>query len=81
MQSSQVATESNAKPSMGKTEDRGGDVKYSSHSLDEVAGMIRSTISAYEVKVNILSCILYEKKYTSSNIVSGLNLFQKILFA
>ncbi|KAF5735361.1 Exocyst complex component sec5 isoform 1 [Tripterygium wilfordii] len=28
-----------------------GDAKYSSHSLDEVAGMIRTTISAYEVKV------------------------------
>ncbi|KAI3993207.1 hypothetical protein MKX01_009950 [Papaver californicum] len=50
--SSQVATESNAKPLMGKTEDRGGDVKYSSHSLDEVAGMIHGTISAYEVKVH-----------------------------
>lgn len=28
-----------------------GDGNYSSHSLDEVAGMIRLTLSAYEVKV------------------------------
>ncbi|OVA06363.1 hypothetical protein BVC80_8885g11 [Macleaya cordata] len=50
--SSQVAAETNVKSSMSKTEDKVGDVKYSSHSLDEVAGMIRNTISTYEVKVH-----------------------------
>ncbi|GAB2270641.1 Exocyst complex component S5A [Dionaea muscipula] len=44
--SSQVAADSNANASFNKTEE-----KYSSHSLDEVAGMMRSTISIYEVKV------------------------------
>ncbi|GLT62621.1 hypothetical protein SLA2020_352420 [Shorea laevis] len=32
-------------------EEKIGDGKYSSHSLDEVAGMLRSTISLFEVKV------------------------------
>ncbi|XP_021283589.1 exocyst complex component SEC5A-like [Herrania umbratica] len=34
-----------------KSEEKVGDGRYSSHSLDEVAGMMRSTISVYEVKV------------------------------
>ncbi|KAK6938280.1 Exocyst complex component EXOC2/Sec5, N-terminal domain, partial [Dillenia turbinata] len=49
--SSQVSAESNVNASANKTEERIGDGKYSSHSLDEVAGMIRSTISVYEVKI------------------------------
>ncbi|XP_048442489.1 exocyst complex component SEC5A isoform X2 [Pyrus x bretschneideri] len=49
--SSQVSTESNANTPANKAEDKVGDGKYSTHSLDEVAGMIRNTISAYEVKV------------------------------
>ncbi|GAB4845139.1 Exocyst complex component S5A [Ancistrocladus abbreviatus] len=44
--SSQVAADSNVNASANKFEE-----KYSSHSLDEVAGMMRSTISIYEVKV------------------------------
>ncbi|TYI39161.1 hypothetical protein ES332_A02G078300v1 [Gossypium tomentosum] len=35
----------------GKSEEKVGDGRYSSHSLDEVAGMMRGTISLYEVKV------------------------------
>lgn len=34
-----------------KSEEKVGDGRYSSHSLDEVAGMMRGTISVYEVKV------------------------------
>ncbi|KAL4651561.1 hypothetical protein ACB092_01G169400 [Castanea dentata] len=49
--SSQVSTESNANTSANKTVEKVGDGKYSSHSLDEISGMIRSTISVYEVKV------------------------------
>ncbi|KAB1212086.1 Exocyst complex component SEC5A [Morella rubra] len=49
--SSQVPTESNANASAKKTEEKVGDGKFSSHSLDEVAGMIQNTISVYEVKV------------------------------
>ncbi|XP_039020897.1 exocyst complex component SEC5A-like isoform X2 [Hibiscus syriacus] len=46
VQSSQVSD------SLGsKSEEKLGDVRYSGHSLDEVAGMLRVTISAYEVKV------------------------------
>jgi len=54
-QSSQVSTESNANTSANKTEEKAGDGKYSSHSLDEISGMIRSTISVYEVKVSMLA--------------------------
>ncbi|KAJ7973928.1 Exocyst complex component SEC5 [Quillaja saponaria] len=50
--SSQVSTESNTNTSANKSEEKVGDGKYSSHSLDEVAAMIRSTISVYELKVN-----------------------------
>uniref|UniRef100_A0A803LHX8 Exocyst complex component SEC5 n=1 Tax=Chenopodium quinoa TaxID=63459 RepID=A0A803LHX8_CHEQI len=48
--SSHVATESNA-PTSNKIDEKIGDAKYSSHSLDEVSGMMRSTISLYEDKV------------------------------
>lgn len=34
-----------------KIEEKLGEGKYSNHSLDEVAGMMHSTISLYEVKV------------------------------
>ncbi|GMH01031.1 hypothetical protein Nepgr_002870 [Nepenthes gracilis] len=44
--SSQVAAESHANASANKIEE-----KFSTHSLDEVVGMLRSTISIYEVKV------------------------------
>ncbi|KAK9757410.1 hypothetical protein RND81_01G161000 [Saponaria officinalis] len=48
--SSQVAADSNINAS-NKIEEKGCDAKYSGHSLDEVSGMMRSTISLYEVKV------------------------------
>ncbi|XP_024027062.1 exocyst complex component SEC5A [Morus notabilis] len=47
-----VSTEANTNASANKIEEKVGDGKYSSHSLDEVAGMISSTISAYETKVH-----------------------------
>ncbi|XP_038897676.1 exocyst complex component SEC5A-like isoform X1 [Benincasa hispida] len=50
--SSQVSAESNANTSANKNEDKVGEGKYSNHSLEEVTGMIRSTLSAYEVKVH-----------------------------
>lgn len=50
-QSSQVSAESTVHTSANKAEEKVGDVRYSTHSIDEVAGMVRSTISAYEVKV------------------------------
>ncbi|CAJ2629717.1 unnamed protein product [Trifolium pratense] len=49
--SSQVPTDSNSNSSTNKNEEKAGDVKYSSHSLDEVSAMICSTISLYGVKV------------------------------
>ncbi|KAE9466284.1 hypothetical protein C3L33_01808, partial [Rhododendron williamsianum] len=52
VQSSQVSADSNVNNSANKSEEKVGDGKYSSHSLDEVAGMIRSTISVYESKVH-----------------------------
>ncbi|GAV57050.1 hypothetical protein CFOL_v3_00588 [Cephalotus follicularis] len=50
--SSQVSADSNLNISANKSEEKVGDGRYSSHSLDEVALMIRSTISVYEVKVH-----------------------------
>ncbi|XP_011044208.1 PREDICTED: exocyst complex component SEC5A-like isoform X2 [Populus euphratica] len=50
--SSQVSAESNVNASATKSEEKVGDGRYSNHSLDEVAGMIRGTISAYETKVH-----------------------------
>ncbi|KVH88112.1 Cullin repeat-like-containing domain-containing protein [Cynara cardunculus var. scolymus] len=50
--SSQVTAELNITTSVTKTEEKMGDNKYSSHSLDEVSGMIQNTISAYESKVH-----------------------------
>ncbi|XP_049388782.1 exocyst complex component SEC5A-like [Solanum stenotomum] len=49
--SSQVSSDSNVNASANKREEKMGDGKYSNHSLDEVAGMVCSTISAYESKV------------------------------
>jgi len=48
-QSSQVSADSNINSTGNKPEE-----KYSSHSLEEVAGMIRQTLSAYEAKVFLL---------------------------
>ncbi|KAM6602258.1 hypothetical protein CsatA_021867 [Cannabis sativa] len=41
-----------ASTSANKVDDKIGDGKFSTHSLEEVAGMILSTISAYEAKVH-----------------------------
>ncbi|PHT83962.1 Exocyst complex component SEC5B [Capsicum annuum] len=49
--SSQVSSDSNVNASAYKSDEKAGDGRYSNHSLDEVAGMVRSTISAYESKV------------------------------
>lgn len=63
-QSSQVSAESNTN-SASKTEEKVGEGKFSSHSLDEVAGMIRQTLSIYEAKVESLTFIetLYAKSH------------------
>ncbi|XP_068661590.1 exocyst complex component SEC5A-like [Aristolochia californica] len=44
--------DTNAKSNPNKVEDKVNDVKYSSHSLDEVADMVQSTVSLYEIKVH-----------------------------
>ncbi|XP_066347229.1 exocyst complex component SEC5B-like [Miscanthus floridulus] len=41
----------NAKPAANKNDDKGGEVKYTNHTLDEVASMVRATISAFDTKV------------------------------
>lgn len=50
-QSSQVSSETSTNNPASKTEEKVGEGKYSGHSLDEVASMIRQTLSAYETKV------------------------------
>lgn len=52
LQSSQVAADSNVSTNANKTEEKVGEAKYSSHSLDEVAGMLQNTLLLYESKVN-----------------------------
>ncbi|CAI9116547.1 OLC1v1017724C2 [Oldenlandia corymbosa var. corymbosa] len=49
--SSQVSSDSSATAHGNKTEEKVADGKITSHSLDEVAGMIQDTLSAYESKV------------------------------
>lgn len=48
---SQVSSDSNVTNHANKFEEKAGDMKYSSHSLDEVAGMVLNTLSVYESKV------------------------------
>ncbi|XP_023523997.1 exocyst complex component SEC5A-like [Cucurbita pepo subsp. pepo] len=49
--SSQVSTEF-ANTSASKNEDKVSEGRYSNHSVEEVAGMLRNTLSAYGVKVH-----------------------------
>lgn len=42
----------NAKHAQNRSEEKASDVKFSSHSLEEVATMVHGTISAYEVKIH-----------------------------
>ncbi|CAD5317408.1 unnamed protein product [Arabidopsis thaliana] len=42
--------------SANKAEEKVTEARYSTHSLEEVAGMIRKTISVYEAKVNSTFC-------------------------
>ncbi|KAK4801667.1 hypothetical protein SAY86_022154 [Trapa natans] len=50
--SSQVSAETSMSNPESKNEEKVGEGRYSSHSLDEVASMIRQTLSAYESKVH-----------------------------
>ncbi|CAH9067532.1 unnamed protein product [Cuscuta epithymum] len=47
-----VAPDSSVSTAANKAEEKAGDVKYSSHSLDEVAGMLQDTLMLYESKVH-----------------------------
>lgn len=44
-------SETNAKPALSKNEEKVGEIKYSTHTLEEVAAMIQGTITAFEAKV------------------------------
>jgi len=46
----------NAKPAANKNDDK-GEVKYTNHTLDEVASMVRATISAFDTKVQLVCCL------------------------
>lgn len=52
-----MSSDSNVNASAKRTEEKVGDGKYCSHSLDEVAGMLQSTLSAYGSEVNASSKI------------------------
>ncbi|XP_058769965.1 exocyst complex component SEC5A-like isoform X1 [Vicia villosa] len=64
--SSQVPTDSNSNNAANKIEEKAGDGKYSSHSLDEVSAMICSTISLYGVKVTSIFHDLEESNVLQS---------------
>ncbi|XP_059631609.1 exocyst complex component SEC5A-like isoform X2 [Cornus florida] len=49
--SSQVSADTHVSTSANKGEEKAGDGKYSSHSFDEVSGMVHSTLSAFGNKV------------------------------
>jgi hypothetical protein len=72
VQSSQVPTDSNSNSSANKNEEKAGDGKYSSHSLDEVSAMICSTISLYGVKVIVFTCPLFHYKNMFSHLAVSL---------
>ncbi|KAL1343549.1 hypothetical protein HN51_029906 [Arachis hypogaea] len=64
--SSQVPTDSNTNSSANRVEEKAGDTKYSSHSMDEVAAMICSTISVYGDKVITIFSDLEESNVLQS---------------
>ncbi|OEL19046.1 Exocyst complex component SEC5A [Dichanthelium oligosanthes] len=41
----------NAKPGANKSDEKGGEAKYTNHTHDEVASMVRATVSAFDTKV------------------------------
>ncbi|KAL0919365.1 hypothetical protein M5K25_011455 [Dendrobium thyrsiflorum] len=47
-----VDSDLNAKHAQSRSEEKATDVKFSSHSLEEVTTMVHGTINAYEVKVH-----------------------------
>ncbi|KAG8660597.1 hypothetical protein MANES_02G178800v8 [Manihot esculenta] len=75
--SSQVSAESTVHTSANKAEEKVGDVRYSTHSIDEVAGMVRSTISAYEVKVHNTFRDLQESNILRSYMSDAINEISK----
>ncbi|MQL93081.1 hypothetical protein Taro_025719 [Colocasia esculenta] len=44
--------DTSSRNSINRAEDKAGEMKYSSHSIEEVASMVHGTISAYEAKVH-----------------------------
>jgi hypothetical protein len=59
----------NAKPVANKTDEKGGEAKYTNHTVDEVASMVRATVSAFDTKVQctcgilMLNCGTYELSF------------------
>ena len=45
----------NAKPVANKTDEKGGEAKYTNHTLDEVASMVQATISTFDTKVLVVT--------------------------
>lgn len=44
-------TDTTSKPPSSKNEEKAGDIKYSTHALEEVTAMVHCTIAAFEAKV------------------------------
>lgn len=49
----------NTKQSVNKTDDKGGEAKYTNHTLDEVASMVHATVSAFDTKVELLHVLQF----------------------
>jgi len=73
-------SEANTKSGLSKSEDKAGDMKYSSHSLEEVAEMVHGTVSSYEVKVQNLSHVCLQKTYFFGSEILGLIAFYVLCF-
>ncbi|XP_030544043.1 exocyst complex component SEC5A-like isoform X2 [Rhodamnia argentea] len=75
--SSQVSADSNINSTGNKPEEKVGEGKYSSHSLEEVAAMIRQTLSAYEAKVHNTFRELGESNILGSYMSDAINEISK----
>ncbi|KAG6531268.1 hypothetical protein ZIOFF_005072 [Zingiber officinale] len=58
-------TDTSFKPPSSKNEEKDGDIKYSTHALEEVTLMLHGTISAFEAKLDSESSLEYSSEMES----------------
>jgi exocyst complex component 2 len=50
-----MVSDADAKSGAAKTDDKGGETKYTNHTLDEVTSMVQATVSTFDTKVLVLT--------------------------